>query len=425
MINLDTAKKMALQNNPDYLAKQAAYESAKWDNISSFSSLLPTGTLSASQAQTKPGSMQSVGSDETNSRFFGISFQQPLFMGGKKWLGYRMSSYSQKMSYLTMQASKLETIYTIEEKYFNVLEALDLLKIMEQQISSVQTTLESAQVKFDMGMISKADLLRFQADRAAKETDMILRKNRLQLAIQDFKNTLQYKDNFTLEPVEIEETAIARLESLPYAHIETIIQTCIELMNKQNFTLQTLKQSKKIASTSVLMTGGNFLPSIQLSISKTWQKSWDETMKAADVNYNDSEEIRLSASLPLFPVINNAADYASARKKQKKVSYELISAQNSIELAIESAVLTLVSNAKTVSQADISLRYADEFYQQMEERFRNGMISGTDLLDAEVMLKNAKFAKTNGLYNFLKSKSTLMKLISLENESEMYQILFK
>ena len=55
IITLEEAKKTALKNNPELLAKKFAYESAKWSAIQSFSALFPSAKISASEMQLKPG----------------------------------------------------------------------------------------------------------------------------------------------------------------------------------------------------------------------------------------------------------------------------------------------------------------------------------------------------------------------------------
>jgi outer membrane protein TolC len=185
-----------------------------------------------------------------------------------------------------------------------------------------------------------------------------------------------------------------------------------------------LEQSKKIANASVLMAGGNILPSVQLSFGKNWQKSWDETGSASNVGFSDSQQISLSASVPIFPVVNHVSDYISARSNQKKTNFETEASKNGIELAVESSVLNLISYAKTVVQADVSLGYSQELFLQMEERFNNGMISSTELLDAEVMLKNARFSKISAVYSFMKAKSELMNLLSMESQEKLNKLLY-
>ncbi len=86
--------------------------------------------------------------------------------------------------------------------------------------------------------------------------------------------------------------------------------------------------------------------------------------------------------------------------------------------------LNLISYAKTVVQADVSLGYSQELFLQMEERFNNGMISSSDLLDAEVMLKNARFSKISAVYSFMKAKSELMNLLSMESQEELNKLLY-
>jgi len=428
ILTLKDAKEIALENNPEYLTKKWAYESAKWNEISSLSGLLPSANLTGSQIQMKPGMpsmMNPIPDDETNTRSYGYSINQPLFLGGKLWLGYRLSRDAKQMSEYALAEQKLKTISGVEEKYFNLLEAAEILEISKEQLRSAELNLEIAELRYEMGTLAKVDLLKIQSDKAAKETELIQSETLYAISYSGLKNYLQFQDDFEVENFDatIYNELIESLNSFDEKQINVLIDECFQISMRENYSIKTLKETKDMAKKSVLMAAGNFLPTLNLSYSQTWSKSWNEIQKESDSNYNDSKQLALTASIPIFPITDNFADYKKAKFEKRKTDEDYKSAESGIKLDLESSVLNLISSAKQVKASELTLNFATELHSQMEERFRNGMVSTTEILDSEVMLKSSKMSFIRSSFSFIKAKSKLILLLGMEEENEFLELL--
>jgi len=85
-LTLELAKELALKNYPGYLSQIEALKSAQSGRWNAYASLLPSASLNVSQTRYNPD--QTVGvnkADKLNT--YGFSITQPIFNGGKIWLG--------------------------------------------------------------------------------------------------------------------------------------------------------------------------------------------------------------------------------------------------------------------------------------------------------------------------------------------------
>jgi len=428
ILTLEKAKEFALENNPEYLSKKYAYESAKWNEIGSFSGLLPSASLTGSQMQMKPGMptlMNPIPNDENNTRSYGYSINQPLFLGGKLWLGYKISRDTKQMSNYALAEQKLKTISGVEEKYFKLLEAAEILEISKEQLRSAGLNLEIAGIRFKMGTLANVDLLKIQSDKAAKETELIQSETLYAISYSGLKNYLQYRDDFEIENFDttIYNELIKDLNTFDKKLIDDLINECFLISLNENLSIKTLKETKNMAKKSVLMAAGNFLPILNLSYSQTWSKSWNEIQGESDFSYDDSKQLALTASIPIFPIADNFADYKKAKYEKRKTDEEYKSAENGIKLDLESSVLNLISSAKQVKASELTLNFTTELHSHTEERFKNGMISTTEMLDSEVMLKSSKMSNIRSSFSFIKAKSKLMLILGMEEENELLELL--
>ena len=427
MISLEKAKKIALQNNPEYLAKRYAYDSAKWNEINAFSGLLPKLDLEGSQRQTKGTVNFGVPMDigEMNTRLVGYSINQPLFMGGRIWLGYRISRDSKQMAEFALSEQKLNTISQVEEKYFSLLEAAEFLEISKDHLRSAENNQQIAETRFNLGTLSYVDLLKVQSDKAAKETELLQSEMMYALNYSGLKNFLQYQEDFEVENIKIEiyKYLIDELNSIEQKQIYALNKNFSAIILNKNYTIKTIKESKNIAHKNVLVAAGNFLPTLNLNYSQTWSKNWNQEQDASDVDYDDSKELMLSASFPIFPFADNFASYKKAKYDKRKTEQDFISIEDGIKLALESAILTLISSAKQVKASELTLDFTTELHSQMEERFSSGLVSSTEMLDSEVMLKGARISNIQSYFSFLQVKAELMQLLGIEDEEEFLKLI--
>ena len=168
---------------------------------------------------------------------------------------------------------------------------------------------------------------------------------------------------------------------------------------------------------AVTIASGNFLPSVNLSFHRDWAKT-----NLAD-EFTESGQLMLSASVPIFPVGNNVANYIKNKSILRKVEYDTINLQNTINLTMRSVALAWISAIQSAESARLSLEYAETAWEQMNQRYINGVITSTDMLDADIMLSNANFAYTSSRYNILRFKSSLKHLLNIESDEDFARVI--
>lgn len=419
ILTLKDAKETALKNNPDLLAEEHSKKSAKYDFWNSTLGLIPSATLDGTYTEYKPGFGMGVGPTADESRSYGYTISQPIFNGGKIWLGSRMQNDAAKIADATYINKRLETIAEVESKYFSVLESKDLLETAQKDLQSSEIQLEIAKVRYETGTLSKADYLQLQSQKASKEVSLIQIENLYSICKLDLANFLQISLDYTLEIISLDsyETYLNNIQSLDPVQVKDLISEVINISKEKNPSLKMAELSKAINKKSVIMAGGNFLPSLNLAYSKTWEKYDYQD------DYEDSERLMLIASVPIFPIADNTVEFAKAKHNYKKSYYDHRSAEDGIELGLKSSVFNLVASARSVHATKKALEFAEETYLQMEERFRNNIITTSDLLGAEVMLTSSMNQYTKSVYDFLRARSSLLQLMGVEDEQILMQYL--
>lgn len=414
ILTLESAREIALQDNPALLSAERKFKAADWSKWQSFSSLLPAASITGAYTEYDPALM---GAED--SRSYGYTITQPLFNGGAIWLGYRIKRDQAKIESANYDNQRLKTIADLETKYYSVLENQNLLAIAEKDLLASELHLDIARARYEAGTLSRADYLQMQSQKASKEVNLLQMENLVKISRLDLANFLQIDTDFDLEQID-PGTSVKQLQifqELSTDKIKSLTSRIIEFGLEQNPTLKIAEASRAIAGKSLWMAGGNMLPSLNLSYSKTWTKN------DFDEEYEDSGRLMLTASLPVFPLLDKSANIAKAHHENKRALYDQNAALDGIELALESSFLTLVTAAKTVEAARLTLEYARETFEQVEERYRNNIVSTSDLLDVEILLTSSENQYITSFYKFLKARSELLLQMGTEDERVLINLI--
>jgi len=431
-LSLTTARNLALKNNPDLLAQEEDTKASNNSLMKSYLKLIPSASINAGYNLTDDSNYRYISTVIENEVFtdtltydsstnYGFRIDQPIFNGGKIWLGSRIANDSYKISKQTLSATTLSTIAEVESKYFTVLENKALLQIAEKDMEASNTNVETAKIRYETGSLSKAEYLQVQSENASKDVILIQRENMYRTSLLDLANFLQIDEVTELEDIAMENynTSLEILKKSDLHKANEITENFVTQGEDNNPSLKISDLAVATSEKSRLMAGGDFLPSVNLSYSKNWSK----------VDYEDdytegNGTLGINFSMPIFPIVDNGFELAKANHNLKKAKYNNESAKDGIELSIKSSVLNLISAAKTVKSAELAKEFSSETYEQMQERFRNGLITANALLSAEVTFTTAQNQYTNSFYDYLRAKSALMQLIG-SSDDELFSSLIK
>jgi outer membrane protein len=422
-MNLEEAKEIALKNNPELLASEEVLKASKTSLWKTYLTVAPTASIIGGYTYFDEEKIDQYSLQNYDaSSNYRLQVNQPLFNGGKVWLGTGMAKDAYKISNESFKSTRLSTINILETKYFAVLKSKTLLEIASKNLQNSYTNTEIAKAKYEAGSLSKAGYLQLQSEQANKAVNLIQMEMLYQTSVLDLENFLKLDKIDDLEDIsKTDFTAeLVNLKELDMSKIELLVDDIMKIGLNKNPTLQISRLSVKTKDKTLWMAAGNFLPTFNLQYAKRWSKYDFED------EYTDGiGELGLNISLPIFPLVDNGLEVAIARSNLKQSKYNLESAENSIELAIKSSVLNMVAAAKTVHSSQLALDYSNETYEQMKERFANGQITANELLSTEIMYTSAQNQVATSFYNYLSAKSSLLLLMGTEDVDLLNKIILK
>jgi len=418
-LTLEKSKEIALKNNPELLAAKENMLSARADKWNSLTQFLPSLQTNASYTTFRPTQTLSSGLSAENSKSYGFTVTQPLFQGGKIFLNAQIKNNVEDIQEENFRSQKLQTISNVEEKYFNVLKNKELLEIAKLDLKTSKTNLKIAKTKYESGILSRADYLQILSEKSSKDVNFLQMQNLYDTSLMDLAHYLQVENIENIQEINPDnyKDLLKKIQNLSVEKIEDKANNLQGIAFEKNPGINISQLSLNTAKKTMFMAGGNFLPSLNLSYNKNYSKY--DFMD----DYEDSGSITFAASLPLFPIVDNATSLAEAKHNLKKTEHQYQSVRDGIKLATKSSFVNMVSYAKTVNSAEIALEQAQETYDQMQKRFSLGQISANELLSTQTMLLSAKNQYITSFFDFLKSRSSLQQQLGIEDTTKLIKII--
>jgi len=412
-LSLEEAKALARKNNPEYQSKLAEYEAVKWNTQAVLGSALPALNLSGTYLYSDPVTTVAGGIKLNNDlRTISLNLSQPIFLGGKVWQAYQLGKLNERMSELSLRSFGITLGLEVEKKYQSVQSLIQAEQLSQKQFNSAQKNMLMAELKYESGLISEADLLRFRSTLATREIALLQADMALELAQSDLSNYLGIDSLPELEQasLDIADPLLERLVMMDKAASDAFVNNALGYAQGNNLGIKALETSTALAKKAYGISKSAFLPSVMLTGSRQFRENGIDRYE-----FTGSNQIMLTASFAILP---QYANYAATRKAYHDYRAGLQRSKNSINgisLGVQSSVLSLITTAKQVKAAKLARDYSALSYAQLVERFSLNMLSAAELIDAEVMDSAAALALINANMNYQKSLSALLGALGSED----------
>ncbi|RLC53757.1 MAG: hypothetical protein DRH89_10255 [Candidatus Cloacimonadota bacterium] len=434
-IDLDESIKLARENNKEIQAEKYSLKSANWGKYDALSNFLPRVSFNSAIVRIDnetydealqvfqipvldqigmptgnfiPFSAGAMGTGIYKTSYSNnITVRQPIFNGGKIILGYQLANLAKQQAEIALENKELDISYAVASTYFGFLKLKDIQKLTQKSLSSSISHLEKVEKNFDVGTAKKSDVLQWKVRLNKDKTSNFEIENGLNEILSFWNSLIGVVDNV---PSEI-QLAKYDIEIDSYTRLiqdEIIIAKQEFLLNviKKSPTLNSINLANKMMKKSYWMAKGNFLPSLNLQFDYQIESD-DEFDFSGDDNWN----LVAAISIPLFTSGSNFSKVKQAKYELLKTTKQTEYARDNYLIAAENAFNRLITNARIVQDNKIALEFAKENHKIINQLFEQGMVTNSELLDAEIMLFSSEMNLISSYYDYVLTKFEMEKYI--------------
>ena len=404
----------SLQKNLDIKLAYKNLELTAQDIALARSTVLPEVNLGVSAAQVNPD-QANVFSPERQG-VAQVSLTQVIY-SEQAVAAIRIAKYLNEAQKYQMQANVLTVLINTYEAYFNVLSAKTDLLIQRQNLKNSLKNLEIAKVKRSTGATNKADALRWESEVARSRQAVIQSETRIIAAKLQLNNLLanSLERNFDIVDVTIDGDIFKQLSE---DRISRFIHRSSDFIKLSNFLVaeatranpnkkQLLKNLKAVERSQRQNQRLFYIPTIALQgqAGRVFHRSGNGSEGLPGFNLVDNPwQVGVSLSYPIFAGNQRKANFQKSRIQMEQLNLSRTQLDQNLELQVRTNLLAALSATTNLNFSRISVESALENYDLVRNNYQLGVVTITQLIDAQRATLNAQLANALSVYSFIMAK---------------------
>jgi outer membrane protein TolC len=330
-----------------------------------------------------------------------LSLQQPLFTGFKISSGADMAEYNAFATDEDYNKDQAELIYNIKNAYWTLFKAQQMKTVLDENIGQMQSHLKDVQNMLAQGLATNNDVLKIQVQLSNVQLAQLDMANNVQLAMVN----LNYLMNQPLDN-EIELTSTPESETGAGAgdDLNSLITTALDRRSE----IKGMQYRVQASEAGVTFARSGWYPQVYLVGNYYYSRPNQRIMPVED-KFNDTWDASLSVSFDVWNWGQTIDQTQQAQAQLAQAQDGLSQVRDGVAMEVTSAYLSLKKSKESISLAGQGVKQAEENDRITNEKFKAGIASNSDVLDAEVALLQSKTNYTNSLVDFELAQARLQK----------------
>lgn len=386
-LSLQNCISIALENNTRIVSAQSYLKMAGAGLKSAWGEFMPSiDSYARWQRQSKV--QYNIRFDELvkskESYYYQFSLSQPIFTGFRNYYNLKGTKADNEYYRNHLSWTKQLVILEVKLKYYNVLKAIQLLKIAEETLKTSEEELGRIEAMEKIGASSRAEVYQQKVRVGENKLAVIDARNGLINAKTDLNHVLGIDITTPIELISESTDANVEIQKINLDEaIKEAFQRRLDYKSYQN------RLDKYKASVSIQKS--NYYPNLSLSANYNW---WDVQFpeRKRDITEFDSYSFGVNISMNIFNGFQTKAGVNSARAEVVAAEADLEQAKRQVTLDVKKALLEIEKAAENIEVTGENVTSAEEDYRLASERYRIG--AGT-LLDQNMALTSLTRARVN------------------------------
>jgi len=324
----------------------------------------------------------------------GTTISQPLFAGGSILSNYRLEKLGVDVSKTDVETVKRDIVLQVREGYFNILRAEKFLDVASQTVKQFSAQLEVTKAFFEVGIVPKNDVLQAEVRLANAKQGLVRAENDVVLAKSFFNSLLRKEIEAPLQVIDI-------LGYSPFSlRFEDSLKEALEKrpeIKTANLKIEQAKEGVKIAKSA-------FFPTINLS--GNYSRLSDEPLLMGD-HRGERWTVQSLATFTLGDWGKTAYKVGESKVKVTQGEDSKVQLIEGITLEVKNDYQIMLVAEKNISVSEKAIEQAEENLRMNEERYKYQVATATDVLDAVILLAQARVNYYGALSDFNIAKARL------------------
>jgi outer membrane protein TolC len=376
--------------------------------------------------------------NDTNQRFqtinprFGSTLQFDISQPLLKNFGYRINrreiiiaKNNREMSDSQLNQVLLDTVYNVEEAYWNLVYSIEELRVRHQSLELARDLLKKNRREVEVGTLAPIEILSAEAEVATREADIL----QAEAMVRNNENSLKSIINLNQEGAK-DLYKIVPVDMPSYAKTEISVEQALQTAMNNRPDLESYRWDIKSRDIDFVFAKNQLLPELNLEASY-----WSPGISGTQILYLDNNPLtdiivgtipggasnalndafkfqykNWSAALRLTVPVNTVfsrAQYVQAKANLDQAKLRLKNQEQQVYLEVSNAVQTVQTDFKRIQAYKVARELAEKKLDAEEKKLKVGLTTNYLVLQFQRDLANARSAELRAIIDYNLSQARL------------------
>ena len=333
----------------------------------------------------------------------GVTVSQMIF-DGSFFVGLRASITLLELTNKDLKKAEIDVVENVKKAYFGVLVNQQRIRLAGANLSRIDTLLKETTALNEAGFVEKIDVSRVQVQRNNTFTQV----QRSQTALEISKQILKLQMGI---PIEYEVELVETLQDL------STKEALVQLLGEEGSDRIEIEQ----VATQITLVGldlknnvSQYIPKINFIGNARRSGAGNELDRVFNKsNWFGSSLVGVSMEVPIFDGFSKAARIQKNRVQLTQLENQRSFLKESFNSELYAAKANLRNDLNILEVQEANLQLATEVYQIARIKYKEGIGSNLEVVNADAALIEAEINYLGALYDGLISKINLEKALGV------------
>ncbi|MCX5799955.1 MAG: TolC family protein [Candidatus Eisenbacteria bacterium] len=408
-LSLDQSIEIALRNNKQLLVQRQEVERMKGQVTQARATAFPSLSGNASYVKSQ-GKMNYGGSGgftfNLDDSYYGgsLSLVQPIYTAGRVGGALRAAHAARSYAQENLLATTKDVVYAVKASFGAVLLAQEMATLAKESLELADAHLANVDQLFKQGVASEYELIRAKVQVAQLLPDRIKAENELDRALIVFRNTLGLPADDKVAP----EGELERKD------VEITTADAFRLAKENSHELAAARLRVSGMKAALDVAKSDRYPSLSFvgaALMETKEPRW----KSEDWR-SRTWTASLALSIPMFDGLRTKGKISQTKAEYEQAGLYAAQTEDAVRLEVEQSVSQLAQARQLIQSQVASIEQAQKGLDIANIRYKNGVGTQLEVLDAQVALSTARTNYFTSVYEYFMAVAALERATSVTFE---------
>jgi outer membrane protein len=387
---LADALALAYQSNPTLQSQRALLRQTDEGYVQARAGFRPTLSASSSTSWSQSAATTGGGYVDRSATGVTLSASQPLYTGGRTSAAIDVAEATILAGRQTLRLTEQTVMQAVIQAYQDVIRDQQIVDIRQQSVTVLGSQLNETQARFDVGLLTRTDVARGQAQLAAARAALSSAQAQLQISRTAYATAVGQNPGELVTPT-------------PLPGLPTTVDQAFTAAEAENPTLQRAQITEQASRYRVAQVRAQKRPTVSL------QGSVGYSGPILDLgDFNRAINVSGVISQPLFVggVVNSQIRAALEQNTSDRVLIE--QARRTAVQAVAQAWNQMQAAQNNIVSNQEQVRAATVAFEGAQEQYRVGLSTTLDVLLTQETLRSAQLSLVQAQHDLYVAQAAVL-----------------